>query len=298
MKTKQEILTALAHSGDDKLLLAGLLDKEQTCEQRGYLTHTKFLDLKQRALCTDAVRLAGATGHALFWGGYEDAERGIYLFYPDYMDAESAKLSAPLALLRARKRREDTLTHRDYLGSLMSLQIDRSVVGDILVHEEGADIIVLEDMAEFILMHFAKAGRKQLSLTREDLSDLKHATVEEKRGTGSVASPRLDSVAALIFGLPRKDAQARIEKGLVFVNNTPCMKPEHQITEGDRLTVRAWRRSAVRAVKDEFSSNMSEMRKHWQNVSGKACCQAGLSMLYFRQYQTIKAAALYGNFVS
>ena len=144
LKTKQEILTALAHSGDDKLLLAGLLDKEQTCEQRGYLTHTKFLDLKQRALCTDAVRLAGATGHALFWGGYEDAERGIYLFYPDYMDAESAKLSAPLALLRARKRREDTLTHRDYLGSLMGLQIDRSVVGDILVHEEGADIIMVK----------------------------------------------------------------------------------------------------------------------------------------------------------
>ena len=152
LKTKQEILTALAHSGDDKLLLAGLLDKEQTCEQRGYLTHTKFLDLKQRALCTDAVRLAGATGHALFWGGYEDAERGIYLFYPDYMDAESAKLSAPLALLRARKRREDTLTHRDYLGSLMSLQIDRSVVGDILVHEEGADIIMIKPAMSYLDM--------------------------------------------------------------------------------------------------------------------------------------------------
>ena len=102
LKTKQEILTALAHSGDDKLLLAGLLDKEQTCEQRGYLTHTKFLDLKQRALCTDAVRLAGATGHALFWGGYEDAERGIYLFYPDYMDAESAKMSASAGRTRSR----------------------------------------------------------------------------------------------------------------------------------------------------------------------------------------------------
>ena len=96
-------------------------------------------------------------------------------------------------------------------------------------------------------MHFAKAGRKQLSLTREDLSDLKHSAVEEKRGTGSVASPRLDSVAALIFGLPRKDAQARIEKGLVFVNNTPCMKPEHQITEGDRLTVRGVGRARVEA---------------------------------------------------
>ena len=238
MKTKHEILTALAHSGEEKILLASLLDKEHTCETRGYATSTRFLSMSERALCTEAVHQAGATGHALFWGGYEDAERGIYLFYPDYMDEESARLSAPLALLRAHKSRSDTLTHRDYLGALMGLQIDRSVVGDILVHDEGADIIVLEDVAEFILMNFGKAGRKNLSLTREELSDLRQAVTEEKRGTGSVASPRLDSIASLIFGLPRKDAQARIEKGLVFLNNAPCLKPERQIAEGDRITVR------------------------------------------------------------
>ncbi len=131
-------------SGDDKLLLAGLLldKKEQTCEQRGYLTHTKFLDLKQRALCTDAVRLAGATGHALFWGGYEDAERGIICFIRiTWMP--SAKLSAPLALLRAVSAGRTRSRTATTSVSLMGLQIDRSVVGDILVHEEGADIIVL-----------------------------------------------------------------------------------------------------------------------------------------------------------
>ena len=237
MKTKQEILTALAHSGDEKLLLAGLLDKEQTCRQRGYLTHTKFLDLNERALSTDAVRLAGASGSAVFWGGYEDAERGIYLFYPDYLDAESAKQAAPIALLRAHKSREDTLTHRDYLGALMGLQIDRSVVGDILVH--------VEDMADFILMHFGKAGRKNISLTREELGNLKTAAVVEKKGSGSVASPRLDSVTALVFGLSRAEAQARIGKGLVFVNNAPCLKAEHQISEGDRLTVRGVGRARI-----------------------------------------------------
>ena len=235
MKTKHEILTALAHSGEEKILLASLLDKEQTCETRGYATRTRFLSMSERALCTEAVHQAGATDHALFWGGYEDAERGIYLFYPDYMDEENARLSAPLALLRAHKSRSDTLTHRDYLGALMGLQIDRSVVGDILVHDEGADIIVLEDVA----------GRKNLSLTREELSDLRQAVTEEKRGTGSVASPRLDSIASLIFGLPRKDAQARIEKGLVFVNNAPCLKPERQIAEGDRITVRGLGRARV-----------------------------------------------------
>ena len=194
MKTKHEILTALAHSGEEKILLASLLDKEQTCETRGYATSTRFLSMSERALCTEAVHQAGATGHALFWGGYEDAERGIYLFYPDYMDEESARLSAPLALLRAHKSRSDTLTHRDYLGALMGLQIDRSVVGDILVHDEGADIIVLEDVAEFILMNFGKAGRKNLSLTREELSDLRQAVTEEKRGPASTALPRSFSV--------------------------------------------------------------------------------------------------------
>ena len=81
MKTKHEILTALAHSGEEKILLASLLDKEQTCDARGYLTSTRFLSMSERALCTEAVHQAGATGHAVFWGGYEDAERGLYLFY-------------------------------------------------------------------------------------------------------------------------------------------------------------------------------------------------------------------------
>ena len=245
MKSKHEILTALAHSDSERLLLAGLLDKEQACMTRSYLTYTKFLDLNERALCTEAVRLAGATGHALFWGGYADAERGVYLFYPDYMDEENARASAPLALLRAHKKKEDRLTHRDYLGALMGLQIDRSVVGDILVHEEGADILVMEDMADFILLHFAKAGRKQISLTREPIAEIRAAAHEEKEGAGSVASPRLDSVVALIFGLPRKEAQERIEKGLVFLNNVPCLKPERQVNEGDRLTVRGVGRARV-----------------------------------------------------
>ena len=52
MKTKHEILTALAHSGEEKILLASLLDKEQTCETRGYATSTRFLSMSERALCT------------------------------------------------------------------------------------------------------------------------------------------------------------------------------------------------------------------------------------------------------
>ena len=245
MKTKQEILAALARTNDERLLLAGLLDKEQTCRTRGYMTYTKFLDMNERALCAEAVRMAGAGGASLFWGGYADAERTVCLFYPDYMDEESAKAAAPIVLLRAHKSREDSLSHRDYLGSLMGLQIERAVLGDILVHEEGAELLVYEEMADFVQLNLCKAGRKQVSITREPIESLKAAAVEEKEGSGSVASPRLDSVVALVFGMGRGEAQTRIEKGLVFVNQAPCLKPERQLAEGDRLTVRGLGRARI-----------------------------------------------------
>ena len=112
------------------------------------------------------------------------------------------------------------------------------------MHEEGTDILVLEDMADFILLHFAKAGRKQISLTREPLDQLRAAAVTEKEGTGSVASPRLDSVVALVFGLPRKEAQEKIEKGLVFINNMPHSAGAAG-GRGRRLTVRGLGRARV-----------------------------------------------------
>ncbi len=245
MKSKNEILAALARNADDRLLLAGLLDKAQACEARGYMTHTRFLNMNERFLCDEAVRLAGLGGSALFWGGYEEAERGIYLFCPDYMDGAAARQAAPIVLLRAHRRAEDALSHRDYLGALMGLQIERAVIGDILVHEEGADLLVLEDMADFLLMHWTQAGRVSLSLTREPLGSLRRQQGEEKEGSGSVASPRLDSVAALVFNISRSEAQARIEKGLVFINNAPVLKAERQLHEGDRLTVRGLGRARI-----------------------------------------------------
>lgn len=245
MKSKQEILAALAKTDEDKVLLAGLIDKEQTCVSRGYLTHTRFLDLRERTLASEAVRLMGAAEHAVFWGGHDDAERVLAVFYPDYLDETGAREAAPLALLRAHKHPGDTLSHRDYLGALMGLQIDRAVIGDILVHDEGADMLVLEDMADFIMLHFDKAGRKRLALSREPLASLRQAQGEETQGEGAVASPRLDAVLALVFRLSRAEAQEQIARGMVFLNHAQCLKGERAVAEGDRLTLRGKGRARI-----------------------------------------------------
>lgn len=245
MKTKREILESIAHSKDERMLLAGLLDKEQACEQRGYLTGTKFLSMGEHALCVEALRMAEAVHHSVFWGGYAEAERGIFLFFPEYMDAETAKNASPLTLLRAHKCKDSTLTHRDYLGGLMGLQIDRALIGDVLVHDEGADILVLEEAADFIQLNFTQAGNSKLSVTHEPLDTLIIGEELQKEGFGFIASPRLDSIVALIFSLSRNETQRRISDGIVFVNSLPCKKPERLLDEGDRITVRHHGRARI-----------------------------------------------------
>ncbi|MBP3312029.1 MAG: RNA-binding protein [Butyricicoccus sp.] len=237
----------LAQDGDDRLLLAGVLDKLETCRSRNYMTSTRFLDMRERALVQQAVRMAGAGRECVFWGGYPDAERTCAVFFPDYMTADDVLLedNSPVALVRAEKHAADTLTHRDYLGALMGLQIKREHIGDILVSDAGAEILVLRDMADFVQMNFAQAGRKRVSTARVPLADIRIPEVHETAGEGSVASLRLDSLIALIFSLPRGDAQAYITKGLVFVNQQPCLKPGRDIDVGDRITVRGKGRARI-----------------------------------------------------
>ncbi len=240
MKSKDEILRALARSDDDRMLLANALDKLETCRARSYLTSTRFLDLRERSMVAQAARLAGGEGQTVFVGGYADAERACAVFYPDYLTAEDAQTqeNSPLVLLRAHKHAADTLTHRDYLGALMGLGLRRDSIGDILVGEQGAEVLVLREVAEFVRLHFAQAGRKRLSLEEVPLSALQAAQTQGETREGSVASARLDNIVALTFGLSRTEAQSEIAGGRVFVNQLECVKAEKEIETGDRITVR------------------------------------------------------------
>ncbi len=246
LKTKKEILDSLSKTRDERMLLANVLDKAEACRVRGYLTNTKFLSMGEHALCNDALRLFGASAYSVFFGGYEEAERGVYLFFPDYMDAESAKASAPVTLLRLQTGKDTHLSHRDFLGALMGLRIDRSLIGDILVNENGAELLTLDEAADFIMLNFTKAGRYKVSSSKKPLNELICSNAEEKEGSGSVSSPRLDSVLSLIFKLSRKESQNKISEGLVFVNNLPCLKPERVISVNDKITLRGSGRARIK----------------------------------------------------
>ena len=248
---------------DDKLILAQAEDRLEQCQAYDMLTHTGFLDARQQSLVRRAFGERRGDVRIAYYGGYGDADRVIMAALPYYMqfeellgtqdaarDKERAD-DAPeavrelLTVIRATVPKGSTasrsgraLSHSDYLGALTGLGLKRTVIGDILVRDDGADIIVLTDIADFLMNTFASAGRSHLSLERLPIEALKlpERTVTEIHDT--VASLRLDALLAAAFRLPRGKAADAIRQGLVFVDHLEATKADMSVEEGAELVIR------------------------------------------------------------
>lgn len=222
---------------EDNMLLGQAEDKVEQCYNRGYLTNTGFLDSHQQSLLRQAFSRRSVGCQLAFYGGYPDAERVVMVCLPDYMEEVPSDL---LSVIRARLRNPEgrALTHRDYLGSLMGLGIKREVTGDILVRDDGADIICLSEMSDFILQNFTGAGRSELTVEVCPIEDLIIPSREVKTIRDTVASLRLDNIVSSGFSLSRSKATEAIRAGLVFVNHIESVKADQTINEGDLITLR------------------------------------------------------------
>ena len=131
---KGKLLDRLGVLGDDRLVLAKVLDRAEQARSRNVPSTTDFLTPQQQMLAQDLLRLAGVgeTDYVRL-GGYDGAERNLFLFLPDWLEVEDAAGQSPIRCLRAAFRGEEKLSHRDFLGSLMGMGIVREKIGDILV---------------------------------------------------------------------------------------------------------------------------------------------------------------------
>lgn len=186
-------------------------------------------------LSPDILPDAQGIGNICFSGGYEDAERCVAAFLPDYMSPDDVEW--PISIIKVATTDKKCYNHRDYLGSLMSLGIKRQVIGDIIVEKEIAFVFCLESIEEFILnnlTHVAGAVCKTEKVT--DFSQLPERKFENIGGT--VASERLDCVVALAIKSSRTKAAEFISSGLVMVNYKEACKTTYIMKDGDRFSIR------------------------------------------------------------
>lgn len=238
---KSKLLDRLGAAGEDRLLLAKVLDRAGQAQSRNIPAATDFLSPQQQALALDLLRLADIpeTGYTRL-GGYEGAERNILLFLPDWLEAADAGSQSPIRCLRASFREEEKLTHRDFLGSLMGMGIVREKVGDILVGPAGADLMVLDTVAEFLLQSWNSAGRARLTVTAIEPWEVRVPEVKCQEMRDTVSSLRLDAVASTGFRMSRGKAAELITSGRVQVNWRECTKLDKLLTAGDTVSARGF----------------------------------------------------------
>ena len=233
---------------EDKILLANIEDKFDQCLSQYRMTCSNFLDLRQRSLAEKLCReMTGSTGdvRCVFYGGYDDAERTVACFLPDYADVSDCPVSVIRITAREGGRK---LTHRDYLGSLTGLGIRREMTGDILVHENGAEIIIMDDISDFILANYNKAGRTALTTEALTIDQLHIPDVHTEMIKDTVASLRLDNVISSAFRLSRAKAAEANRSGLVFVNSIQTEKTDAKVEQGDKLVLRGKGKAYLREI--------------------------------------------------
>lgn len=245
---KTELIARAAREPEDRLLLARVLDKYEQARRRNIPAATPFLSPREQQLAQGLLRAAGVRDSFALDGGYEGAERKILVFLPDWADP-SLPAEGELVFLRAAFHGADSaLTHRDILGSLMGLGVERDRVGDILVSPHSADIVALPSLRDFFLREWTGAGRVKLTVTEIGREALAIPPVRSKLLKDTVSSLRLDAVAAAAFSMSRGRAAELIAAGRVNVDHMACLKPDRQLEEGALLTVRGLGRARLAQI--------------------------------------------------
>ena len=217
---------------DAKIFISHILDKSNECFNKNIPCATEFLDMQKQSL-VHGIKREFRTEYFL-WGGYDDAERKIIVFLPGY----ETDRSEFLRVMRAEHNSSSPLSHRDYLGSIMNLGIRREFIGDILVCDSSADIIIKPEIEDFIYSNLSKAAKTTLSVSSHPISELRVPKPDVKEITFSVSSMRVDSVLAPAFGLSRSKAAEAVKAQLVYVNDILCLKPDKNVDFGDKITLR------------------------------------------------------------
>ncbi len=221
---------------DENLFAARLQDIFETVEQRCIPKFTSYLDERQVFLAQEYLKHRHKENWML-WGGYDHAQRQMLGVFPDYLEPEEAAF--PIAALTFRFRKEDTLSHRDFLGSLMALQIKREAVGDILVSEGNCILFVTDKVEPLICSEITKIGRTGVKIEKGITASLSREE-QFREISGTVASLRLDCVVSLMTGKSREKACELIRAGLVSLNHRETESNSAAVETGDILSVRGF----------------------------------------------------------
>ena len=217
-------------------------DLSDLCDTYAKPRFSGFLDGGEQATIFDNV-VFPCDYNVLFYGGFPDAEKKIMGVFPQWSEPDTNEF--PISCLKVEGGFTRKLTHRDYLGTIMSLGLTSQKLGDIVVNDGFAYVLLHADMAEYVADNLHKIGNQGVTVTK--ICDLSQIQIERQYKTyGTVcASPRLDAVVAAAVNISRAQSATLINGGKIKVNHREITHTAEPVKEGDLLSIRGHGRFLV-----------------------------------------------------
>ena len=193
-----------------------------------------------------------------FFGGYSDAQRKQIFLLPQYIvdsaeDEESllalieGDVEESICALKIKGSGFRNLSHRDYLGSILALGIEREKLGDIcIVDDHSAIAFCCSEIANYLIFELESIGSDKVKVEKIAVDKNMESTQKFQSFTDTVASERLDCVVAAIFNLSREKAQNLIKGGFVDYNYEQAQKIDVKCDAGDIISARGYGRFVYR----------------------------------------------------
>lgn len=229
---------------EDKLLISKFFDRIDLCEKTNKIETTDFLNELEQNIIKKVINLA-EIDNCVFSGGFDDADRKLAVIYPEKMrnifENGNFKFDTIFSVFRIKIPEQDvkSFNHSVYLGGIIKLGIKREKIGDILVLDDGADIIVKKETEKFLyanlqtLTRFRDADVDNILLadvinTEKKFEDIKLIT----------SSLRLDNIVSELARTSRNKANEIIEQERVLINYEQESKNTKLVKEKDVVTIR------------------------------------------------------------
>lgn len=209
---------------------------ENRSQSRGIFVFSDFLSPSP---LSDATDLLNKGEYAVF-GGAEFAERKIIRF--GNREELGYDEPFPITILKVTLQGgkfATPITHRDVLGAVTGLGIERQKLGDMFINGNFAYVIADQTVAKLILSDLSSIGRNSVKVeVVETLPKCLAPKTESVRF--SVASNRVDSIICKVFNLSRDDGKSLFQKELVLINGKAVQNPSRALKEDETVAVRGY----------------------------------------------------------
>lgn len=224
---------------EQELCKKRLIDLSKQANRKEIVLFSDFLNLNEQNIYHQSEKLFETRTES--FGGVANAERQMVAFIPDaHCDGWEYPITA-IKITPSYPKFAEKLGHRDILGSIMQLGVERGKLGDIIIDNDSYYVVCEKNIAPYFIENLEKIRHTLVKLEAIPATEiLGKQELAEKQGI--VTSNRLDAIVACVYKLSRSQSLDLLRSEKVFVNGKSTQNPSQVCQEGDIISVRGYGR--------------------------------------------------------